>query len=64
MPDASRRLKAFLEGNVIEVIYFTGPRGDKEPKLQQFIIKILNRVFDLRVASPSKAISLPTQSIR
>jgi putative molybdenum carrier protein len=47
MSDASKRLKAFLEDNVIEVINVAGPRGSKEPKLPQFVFEILNRVFDL-----------------
>jgi len=47
MPDASQRLKTFLDDNVINVLNVAGPRGSKEPKLPQFVIEMLNRVFNL-----------------
>jgi hypothetical protein len=47
MPDASERLQAFLDDKVIKVLNVAGPRGSKEPKLPQFEIEMLNRVFNL-----------------
>jgi Circularly permutated YpsA SLOG family len=42
-----QRLKTFLDDNVINVLNVAGPRGSKEPKLLQFVIEMLNRVFNL-----------------
>ena len=47
MPDAPQRLKTFLDDNVIKVLNVAGPRGSKEPKLQEFVIEMLNRAFNL-----------------
>jgi len=47
LPDASQRLKTFLDDNIINVLNVAGLRGSKEPKLPQFVIEMLNRVFNL-----------------
>jgi hypothetical protein len=47
MADAPQRLKTFLEDNAIEVLNVTGPRVSKEPRVAQFVIQTLDRVFNL-----------------
>jgi hypothetical protein len=43
--DAARRLKDWLEDNVVEVLNVAGPRASKEPGVVSFVIGTLDAVF-------------------
>jgi hypothetical protein len=40
----------FLEHNVFEVLNVASPRASKEPKVAQFVLETLDRVFNLSVS--------------